>query len=92
MVSTRRNSTRRRRKGLLRALQDGPSVAISAFQSAAVQRNGWAWATGLDDFGFDYPLRALVAGPYLGGQGEGGDVPAALLQIGEQGVDRGARL
>jgi hypothetical protein len=59
-----------RRKGLLRALQDGPSVAISAFQTAAVQRNGWAWATGLDDFGFDYPLRALVSGPYLGGQGE----------------------
>jgi len=59
-----------RRKGLLRALQDGPSVAISAFQSAAVQRNGWSWATGLDDFGFDYPLRALVSGPYLGGQGE----------------------
>jgi len=61
-----------RRKGLLRALQDGPSVAISAFQSAAVQRNGWSWATGLDDFGFDYPLRALVSGPYLGGQGEKG--------------------
>ena len=59
-----------RRKGLLHALQDGPSVAISAFQTAAVQRNGWSWATGLDDFGFDYPLRALVSGPYLGGQGE----------------------
>ncbi len=59
-----------RRKGLLRAFQDEPSVAISAFQSAAVQRNGWSWATGLDDFGFDYPLRALVCGPYLGGQGE----------------------
>jgi len=59
-----------RRKGLLHALADGPSVATSAFQSAAVQRNGWSWATGLDDFGFDYPLRALVSGPYLGGQGE----------------------
>ena len=59
-----------RRKGLLRAQHDGPSVAISAFQTAAVQRNGWSWATGLDHFGFDYPLRALVAGPYLGGQGE----------------------
>ena len=35
-----------------------------------MQRNGWSWATGLDDFGFDYPLRALVSGPYLGGQGE----------------------
>jgi len=59
-----------RRKGLLRALQDGPTVAISAFQTAAAQRNGWSWATGLDRFGFDYPLRALVSGPYLGGQGE----------------------
>ena len=35
-----------------------------------MQRNGWSWATGLDDFGFDYPLRALGSGPYLGGQGE----------------------
>jgi hypothetical protein len=26
--------------------------------------------TGLDSFGYDYPLRALIAGPYLGGQGE----------------------
>ncbi len=25
---------------------------------------------GLDDFGYMYPLRALIAGPYLGGQGE----------------------
>lgn len=33
-------------------------------------RNGWNWVTGLDSFGYDYPLRALVAGPYLGGQGE----------------------
>ena len=59
-----------RRKGLVRAVQDGPAVAISAFTTATVQRNGWSWATGLDSFGFDYPLRALVAGPYLGGQGE----------------------
>ncbi|MGO9357342.1 MAG: DUF1254 domain-containing protein [Xanthobacteraceae bacterium] len=59
-----------RRKGLLHALKDGPSVAASSFVTAAVQRNGWSWATGLDNFGFDYPLRALVAGPYLGGNGE----------------------
>lgn len=26
--------------------------------------------TGLDSFGYNYPLRAMVAGPYLGGQGE----------------------
>ena len=37
-------------------------------RSGAAQR--LVWATGLDDFGFDYPLRALVSGPYLGGQGE----------------------
>lgn len=56
--------------GLLRALADGPKVAVSALATAAVQRNGWAWATGLDHFGTNYPLRALVTGPYLGGQGE----------------------
>ena len=25
---------------------------------------------GLDNFGFNYPVRALVSGPYLGGNGE----------------------
>ncbi len=56
--------------GLTRALADGPKVAVSALATAAVQRSGWAWATGLDAFGSNYPLRALVTGPYLGGQGE----------------------
>jgi hypothetical protein len=56
--------------GLLRALADGPKVAVSALATAATQRNGWAWATGLDHFGTNYPLRALVSGPYQGGQGE----------------------
>ena len=59
-----------RRRGLVHALADGPEVAVSAFTTAAVMRNGWSWATGLDDFGYNYTLRALVAGPYLGGQGE----------------------
>jgi hypothetical protein len=45
-------------------------VAISSFASAATKRNGWDWVRGLDSFGFDYPLRAMVAGPYLGGNGE----------------------
>ncbi|MDD0972499.1 DUF1254 domain-containing protein [Pseudomonas fontis] len=58
------------KEGLRRALEDGPKVAVSAVATAAVQRNGWTWATGLDNFGSNYPLRALVAGPYLGGQGE----------------------
>ncbi|SAL88027.1 hypothetical protein AWB74_08370 [Caballeronia arvi] len=33
-------------------------------------RNGWNWVTELNSFEFNYPLRAMVAGPYLGGQGE----------------------
>jgi len=59
-----------RRRGLVRALKDGPLIVISAFTTAAIVRDGWSWAIGLDNFGFNYPLRALVAGPYLGGNGE----------------------
>jgi hypothetical protein len=58
------------KKGLLRALEDGPKAAISALATATVNRNGWGWATGIDNFGANYPLRALIAGPYLGAQGE----------------------
>ncbi|GAU85996.1 DUF1254 domain-containing protein [Bosea sp. BIWAKO-01] len=58
------------RKGLLRALEDAPAVVVSSLASTAVNRNGWTWATGLDSFGFNYPLRAMVAGSYLGGNGE----------------------
>ena len=57
-------------KGLLRGLADGPSVAVASLASTASKRNGWDWVTGLDSFGFNYPMRALVAGPYLGGNGE----------------------
>ena len=45
-------------------------MAISSLASTATRRNGWDWVVGLDSFGFNYPLRALVAGPYLGGNGE----------------------
>lgn len=58
------------RKGMVEGLADGPAVAISSFASTSTVRNGWNWVTGLDSFGFNYPLRAMVAGPYLGGQGE----------------------
>jgi hypothetical protein len=58
------------RKGLERGLADGPAVSVASFASTASKRNGWDWVTGLDSFGFNYPLRALVAGPYLGGNGE----------------------
>lgn len=58
------------RKGLLRGLEDAPSVAVSSLSSTTVNRNGWTWGTGLDKFGFNYPLRAVVAGDYLGANGE----------------------
>jgi hypothetical protein len=58
------------RRGLVRALADGPAVTVSSFASTATVRNGWNWVTGLDSFGFNYPLRAMIAGPYLGGNGE----------------------
>ena len=58
------------RKGLLRGLADAPAVVVSSMVTIASNRQGWTWATGLDNFGFTYPMRALVAGPYLGGNGE----------------------
>ena len=58
------------RQGMVRGLKDGPAVAMASLASTSSVRNGWNWATGLDSFGYNYPLRALVAGPYLGGQGE----------------------
>ena len=56
--------------GLRRALADAPKAASAAFALTATKRNGWDWVTGLDNFGYNYTLRAVVAGPYLGGQGE----------------------
>jgi hypothetical protein len=58
------------KKGLSRGLADGVDVALASIASTAQIKNGWQWATGLDRFGFNYPLRALVSGPYLGGNGE----------------------
>ncbi|HBO78521.1 MAG TPA: DUF1254 domain-containing protein, partial [Cupriavidus sp.] len=58
------------RKGLLRAINDGPFIPVSAVSQASQVRQGWNYVRGMDSFGYDYPLRAVVAGPYLGGQGE----------------------
>ena len=58
------------RAGLVRGLADGPYVVLSSLATSASLRNGWTWVTGLDSFGFNYALRSLVAGPYLGGNGE----------------------
>ncbi|MFJ6436891.1 DUF1254 domain-containing protein [Streptomyces sp. NPDC091416] len=62
--------TDRQRHALVRALNDGPAAAQAGFASTAQNRNGWTWVPGMDAFGFDYPRRAVVAGPYLGGNGE----------------------
>jgi len=58
------------RKGMIRGLDDAPSVAVASLASTSTKRSGWDWVTGLDSFGYNYPLRAVVAGPYLGGNGE----------------------
>jgi len=57
-------------KGLMRATNDAPLIPVSAAAQASEVRQGWNYVHGLDSFGYDYPLRAVVAGPYLGGQGE----------------------
>lgn len=58
------------RKGVARGLADAPTVAVASLASTATKRNGWDWVTGLDSFGYNYPLRAVVAAAYLGGNGE----------------------
>nr|WP_315591529.1 DUF1254 domain-containing protein [uncultured Cupriavidus sp.] len=58
------------RKGLARAINDAPLIPVSAVAQSSEVRQGWNYVFGLDSFGYNYPLRAVVAGPYLGGQGE----------------------
>lgn len=56
--------------GLKEAVAEAPATIVSNTATAGVNRGGWMWASDLDNFGFNYGLRALVSGPYLGGQGE----------------------
>lgn len=58
------------KKGLARALSEAHFVPVAALANQGEDRNGWSYVRGMDSFGYNYPLRALVAGPYLGGQGE----------------------
>lgn len=55
--------------GLEEAAAEGPQAIVSNIFSATEERQGWQYARNLSDFGSDYGLRALVSGPYLGGQG-----------------------
>lgn len=57
-------------QGIKEAIAEAPSTIISNTATAGVNRDGWVWASNIDNFGFNYGLRALVSGPYLGGQGE----------------------
>lgn len=54
---------------LTEALKTALKAVISNAASATVIRNGWQYADGMGEFGYNYGLRALVSGPYLGGQG-----------------------
>ncbi|HMO30205.1 DUF1214 domain-containing protein [Enterovirga sp.] len=53
-------------RGLRRALDDAPVVASAAITTTSIRKDGWDWAV-LDGYGFNYPLRAVHSGPYLGG-------------------------
>lgn len=57
-------------KGLKEAALEAPLTILSSMYSSSTEINGWNVATKLDNYGFDYSFRSLIAGPYLGGQGE----------------------
>lgn len=56
-------------EGLKEALEVAPSSILANATTAGENKEGWIWASNLDNFGYDFGLRALVSGPYLGGQG-----------------------
>lgn len=56
-------------EGLKEAIRDAPLSIIANLATAGTSHNGWTWISNLDNFGYNYGLRALVSGPYLGGQG-----------------------
>ncbi|AZQ60798.1 DUF1254 domain-containing protein [Flammeovirga pectinis] len=57
-------------KGLKEAAIEAPLAILSSMYSSSVTSNGWNIATKLDNYGYDFPFRSLISGPYLGGQGE----------------------
>jgi hypothetical protein len=58
------------KRGLYDATLEAPLTVIASLQSSSEIVNGWTWVTKMDNFGYDYALRSMIAGPYLGGQGE----------------------
>ncbi len=57
-------------KGLKEAAVEGPVSILATMYSSSYTINGWNVALKLDNYGYDYAFRSLIAGPYLGGQGE----------------------
>ncbi|MFT3750005.1 MAG: DUF1214 domain-containing protein [Agriterribacter sp.] len=51
---------------LKKALADAQIQVAAAVANTSTIRNGWNWAP-LSGFGYNYPLRSVIAGPYLGG-------------------------
>ncbi len=58
--------------GIQKGYNDGPLVANASLASNSMVdvREGWTVALGLDNFAYNYPLRALISGAYLGGNGD----------------------
>lgn len=57
-------------RGLREAALEAPVAILASTYSSTFINNGWLMAMKLDDFGYDFSFRSLIAGPYLGGQGE----------------------
>lgn len=51
------------------SLQEAVSIPVGSMSSSGEVVNGWTCIYGLDNFGYNYPNRAVVSGPYLGGNG-----------------------
>ncbi len=62
--------TPNQKKGLYNASLQGPLSIVSSVKTSSYERNGWNFVTKLSDFGYDYKLRSMVSGPYLGAQGQ----------------------
>ncbi len=58
------------KKALYDATLEAPLSIIASLKTSSTIVNGWTWVTKMDNFGYDYALRSMIAGPYLGGQGE----------------------
>lgn len=51
------------------SLKDAVSIPVGGLAASGESVNGWTCIYELDDFGYNYPNRAIISGPYLGGNG-----------------------